>query len=601
VPGLGYPDQFTFEELCDRLQNDILLADKVFLPFSPPLSIHQQATFRAYESGDYFFHEAVRGGAKSYTTSRFNLVYGLTHLVTTVLTAPTYRQALINFNYMVGCIKENNTVRNPFPLGKELDGKIIGGGNIEARMRFKNGTVNKALPMGKGERVRGERADIMHCDEFYQMDKTMFMYHLLPILNKPEMEGDQLGLTPTRPDSKLIITTSAEYEDSFAYHFLTGTMLKKIKWEDELVAQDPNYRRKYWVLNWTFDDLKEFGYKMNKELWDLQTAELTPEEKQRALYNIWVGTAGQFFPSNLRETIASPTIKVETERRKGSDYALTIDVAMVEGGDDFVIHVWKFLGNRKMALVNSYFDNGLPNDDMALKIHEFNDKFHPEWIYMDKGGGGLSVVNSLSKRILVLKNGEQVKIDNPIVLHDDFALEGQHILIVNRPTDSKVREAFAGDAKAAEYLSNEDVLSHLMYDNMKKLLTREEPLILIPDIADITQDNYGRREIEIWDNINESVSQLRHLAVKTEEVSEGKRVVVRTKINKMPTYVWKHAKKDGGVCFCYGIVPYLLHYEDERGAEPEEPTVIVQPMYFTDSPIFNYTERAADYAHIFYQ
>lgn len=594
MPGLGHPEDFSFEELCDKLKTDMLLADKVFLPFSPPLSIHQQATYRTYEEGNFFFHQAVRGGAKSYTTSRFSLVKGLTHLMTAVETAPTYRQALINFNYIVGCIKENSTPRNPFPLVKELDGKIIGGGNIEARMRFKNGTIIKALPMGKGERVRGERADFLHCDEFYQMDKVMFMTHLLPTLNKPEMEGDQLGLTPLRPMGQLILTTSAEYEDCFAYHFLTGTILKKIKLEDQLVKEDPDFRRKYYLISWTIDDLTKFGFKMNQDIMELQTADLSADERERALYNRWVGTAGQFFKSNMREKMASSAVKVETQRQAGYDYAFTVDIAMVEGGDDFVIHVWKFLGDRKMALVNSYFDNGLPNDDMAAKIHEFNEKFQPEWIYMDKGGGGLSVTDSLSKRRLTLKDDRQINIPNPILLHNDQRLDGQHVLILNRPTDPKVQEAFSGDAKMGEMLTNEDVLSHLMYDGLRKLLDREENLIFIPDIADIQQDNYGRPEIEIWDNIQESVNQLRHLAVKTEETNDGKRVVVRTKINKMPTYVWKHAKKDGGVAFCYGLIPYLLHYEEERGAEPDEQGIIIEQTFMTDDPFMGLHERSTD-------
>lgn len=587
VPGLGY--DFSFEQLCNHLKNDIVLADAYLLPFSPKLSLHQQATFYKYQEAKFIFHEACRGGAKSYSTGRFMLVYGLINLMTGVFTAPTYRQALQTFNYAVGCIRENSTDRNFVNLARELDGRIVGGGNIEAKMKFKNGSMHKALPMGSGEKIRGERADILHCDEFYQMDKSMFNDHILPFLYKrvsnPNSADENVQ---ERVASKLILTTSAEYEECFAYSFLLNTMLPKMREEDILIESDPHYRRKYCVIDWTIDDLVTCGFELDPDIVELQMSDATVEEKNRALYNKWSGSSGQFFPTNLQDRLERANVRIEHRGEPGYQYALTVDIAQVKGGDDFIIHVWKFLGDRKMALVNSFWGNGLESDEMALKIHEFHDKFPSiETIYMDKGGGGLSVVSSLSKRKLVLSDGEEVPISRPIMLHDQVYMNGEKVLILNRPTDEKVREAFAGETgRVADFISSEDVLAHLTYDTLKTYLMREEPNIVIPYEASEVQDEYARSEVQILDNIRESVHQLRHLKMVIKELPDGTKEIVRTKVGKVPTYVWRNARKDGGVTFCYSIVPFLLHYQEERGSEPEPISMIIEPQIYNDDMAF---------------
>lgn len=568
---------FTFEELCEALKHDILLADRVLFPFSPQLSAHQQATFLEYEEGKFAFHQACRGAAKSYSTARYMLLKALTWLMTGIFTAPTFRQALLAFKYAIAILSENSTARNPINLARELDGKITGGGgsSVEARMKFKNGSILKALPMGQGERLRGERADILYCDEFYQMDQTLFKVHILPFLYKPIIENNN-PYVPKRLESKLIMTTSAEYEDCFAYHFLTHTMLPKVAQQEK-----EGGRRKYIVIDWNIDDLNACGFPLEPDIIELQTGNAPTEEKQRALYNKWTGISGQFFPGNIAEKIARPDIHIEHESDPRYSYALTVDVAISATGDDFIIHVFKFLGDRQMAFVNSFRATGLSPDDMAFQIHQFNNAFKPEIIYMDKGGGGLAVVSSLAKRKLVMSSNQEVPIDSPILLYDEVMLSGQKKLVLNRPADSRVKEALMGDRPTGqEYIAQEEVVLHLMYDGFKLLLGNEPPVIFIPEFASEKMDNYYRSEIEILDNIRESIHQLRHLAVKTIELADGTREVVRSPRTKVPMYVWKNSKKDGAIAFCYAYIPYMLHYQYELGEQVQNSPMIIQPNYY---------------------
>lgn len=515
------------------------------------------------------------------------LLKALTYLLSGIFTAPTFRQALLAFKYAIQILKENSTPRNPINLARELDGKIVGGGggSTEARMKFKTGSILKALPMGQGEKLRGERADILYCDEFYQMDQTLFKVHILPFLYKPIIESNN-PFIHKRLESKLIMSTSAEYEDCFAYHFLTHTMLPKVAQQER-----EGSRRKYIVVDWNIDDLNACGFPLEPDIIELQTGNAPAEEKQRALYNKWVGISGQFFPANLAEKISRPEIHIEHENDPRYAYALTVDIAISATGDDFIIHVFKFLGDQKMALINSFKGTGLSPDDMAYQIHNFNNKFSPETIYMDKGGGGLAVVASLAKRKLVLASNQEIPIESPILLHDEILLSGQKKLILNRASDIKVREALMGDRPSGqEYVAKDEVALHLMYDGFKQLLMQENPVIMIPEFASERTDEYYRSEIEILDNIREAVHQLRHLSVKTIELPDGTREVVRSPLNKVPLYVWKNARKDGAVTFAYGYIPYKLHYQNDLGAEVDASPIIVQPELYEHAWLQEYLD-----------
>lgn len=565
-------ENFSFEDLCNAIKHDPLLADRVLFPYSYPLSTHQKASYLEFEEGKFIFEQACRGASKSYTVARWMLLKALTQLMTGIFTAPTFRQALLAFKYAETILKENATARNPINLARELDGKIVGGGGqaVEARMRFKNGSILKALPMGDGEKLRGERADVLFCDEFFKMDQAMFRIHILPFLYKPVITEVNPFKVP-RMESKLIMATSAEYEDCFAYHFLTQTMLPKVKEQREAGG-----RRKYIVMDWNIDDLNACGFPLEPDVLALQTGNAPQEEKLRALYNKWIGISGQFFPANMAEKMARPEIHIEHEADPRHSYAMTVDVAMAREGDDFIIQIFKFLGDRKMALVNSYWNKGLSPDDMAHEIHQFNNAFNPDYIYMDKGGGGLAVVSSLAKRKLVLSSNQEIVINSPILFYDEIRLAGQKKLILNRPSDGMVREALMGNRPTGQdYIAQEEVVLHLMYDGIKNLLMGEEPLILIPEFASERTDKYYRSEVEILDNIRESVHQLRHLAVKTLELPDGTKEVVRSPKNKMPLYIWKHAKKDAAVTLCYGFIPYNLFYKNDLGADEGTASAII--------------------------
>jgi hypothetical protein len=548
----------------------ILLADGLFLPNSPKLFSFQNASMEALDDHAFIWMQAIRGAAKSYTAARFVLVKGLTNKIKVVFTAPTFRQAKHLFEYVAALIAENDDPNLPMDLGKEVDSIVRS--SERAVIRMKNGTEFIALPMGDGERIRGERADILVIDEFFNMQKSMYQSHILPFLQ---------GHKAADAVRKLILLTSAEYQDSFAYTVLTKRFLAKIVEEDKLIAANPSYKRKYMVLDINIDDVLASGYNYDMDVLEQQLAGATDEERQQALYNRWIGISGQFFPGDLYDRMISHEVQIEHEGDKDYNYCLSVDVAFEQGGDFMVIDVWKMLPERRrMALVNSYWKKGLSSDELASKIHRFNARFNPTWIVMDKGGGGLSVRDSLMKTKLIHRDNSEETVAVPILEHNELrTVNGQRKLIFNRPKDPKVGSCFADDrSRGGEHINAEDILVHLLHGGLRQTLQQDDIPILIP--ATYT-DNGGDDELNsnamIYDRIKESVLQLRHLAVKVIELSDGTKEVVKTKVNKVPAYVWKNAVKDGASAFIYGYICYKLFYKDRAQAPGRAAVPVSRP------------------------
>jgi hypothetical protein len=463
-------------------------------------------------------------------------------------------------------------------LSREIESVTLGGSKGVAIIKFRNGSIIKALPMGNGSRLRGERAQILVCDEFFLMEKTMYKSHIVPFLLGHKAKS---AIGP-----KLIMSTSAEYEDSYAYQVLTKMVLPNIARESKIAAVTPGYKRKYVCIDWNIDDIQSqrlpdgTPYQVDKDVMAILLEGASEEERQQVLFNRWVGLSGQFMPANLVDRMSSADLRIEHVAEPGAQYSLAVDVATTPDGDRFVIHVLKFLGgNNKAGLVNTFMERGLTADEMAWYIHEFNRKFDPEWIVMDKGGGGLFVSQSLSKRKLVFKDGSEKEVSMPILEHSETrALDGDKKLILTRPTDPKVRSSFAGDrVRSGEYIGSEDIFVDLLYNGMRQALTRDDIPYVIPASCGEEGDEYDRSELKILSDIRESVLQLKYLTLKYVTMPDGTREIVRSKVNRVPLYTWKTTNKDGASALFYSYIAYNLHYQESRGAESVVGMPLVRP------------------------
>lgn len=546
----------TFQDLIQRAKDDIILADHLWLPQSKKLFPFQRVTMRTLHEASVTWLEGMRGSAKSYLDARAVLCMGLMSPLKVVFTGPTFRQAMHPFNYVDTLIKENWDDELPLSLSREQIGVTVRG-SMEAVIRLQNGTVFKALPMGNGERLRGERADILVCDEFFLMEREMFQSHILPFL-LGHAEEDQV--------KKIIMSTSAEFEDSFAFSVLSKRVLPNVFREDKLWDKDPTYKRQWALLSWDINDLRAEGYNLKQDVLDLLLEGANEEEREQALFNKWKGTSGQFFPANLTEKMSSTDCRIEYSKDNVHSYGMTVDVARSLEGDNFVIHVFKFYPEtQKMHFVNSFVDKGLSASEMAAKIYHYDERFDPEWILMDKGGGGMFVRDELMKSVLEFQDGKKQEVkpkDFIIEWNENRAIPGRRKLIFNRVTDEKVGSAFADDrSRGGEYIHNEDIFAHLLYDGLRKTLLMHDIPILIPaEYGD--EGSEDEPEAAIYSRIREAIQQLRLLRMDVKTDGQGNKQVVYTKVNTVPRYKWKHATKDSAVAFCYSYILFSLMFRE---------------------------------------
>lgn len=549
----GFSD---FRDIITEIKNDIILADKFFLPNSHVLVPFQRVSMRVMSDYMLIFMQAMRGASKSYLDARFCTVDGFRNKIKVVYTGPTYRQALHPFDYALKFIEENSTANNTINLGNEIEHGPVRG-TMRAYFRQKNGTEHVALPMGSGENIRGERADYLIIDEFFNMEREMYKLHILPFL-----------LGHRAPDSKgpkLILSTSAEYADCFAHNLLVKTILPKIIQENKLAEEDSTYRRKYIVLDWNIDDVRASGYEVKQEVLDLLLDGSSEEERQQALYNKWVGTSGEFFPPNILDRAISNKVIIEYQNDPKYPYVMAIDIATADKGDRFIIHILKVMDQR-IALINTFWGRGLSGAEMAYKIHQFNNKFNPTVIVMDHAGGGLYVLAELAKSKLMFPDGSEYIVKKTLLEHDETGwLSGDRKIVLTRPGDFVVREAFAAArARGGELITTPDMLNHLMYDGFRQYLSQDEMPLLVPAFHNPGGDE-ERTELQIFELIHESVKQLRHLKREMKEFADGTKEIVKTGLAHVPKYVWKNVNRDAGVTLCYGYLAYLIHNKDNAG------------------------------------
>jgi len=409
----------------------------------------------------------------------------------------------------------------------------------------------------------------------------MFQLHVGPFLLGHKEPG---SIGP-----KLILTTSAEYEDSYCYQILTEKFYPNIIREDSIVAANPDYKRRYFVLDINVDDLAASGYILGDDVLALLLEGSSEEERQQALYNKWVGIGGQFYSGDMLDAMRDPNVKIEFRAEPGFEYGFAIDVATAEKGDQFVIHICKFLPPDKMAVVYSFWAQGQSADEMANHIHQFRNRFNPKWIFMDKGGGGLFVIQSLSKERLELSDKTKVEIKRPLLLHNEGGLmDGDRIVILNRPTDPMVRDGlFDQDSIMGDLLTQEDVMLHLMYDGFRQILRREDRKILIPATYGTGSDEH-MSEGEVFNNIRNSCTQLRALTIETKELPDGRKEIVKTQHSRVPKYKWKRKSKDGAVCMAYAYMLYRIFYRNYKEQTYADP--IVTPSNPSEANLFGLVE-----------
>lgn len=563
----GRPQFVNTETASHFFKNNLLAFDRAFLyeeQKAHPLFAFQRLMMQEAYRRQFLWIQMMRGGSKSYTIARFMLDYALMHEdVPTVITAPTFRQALLVFDYALDIIKrcarnENTSIR----LQDELASDPVRN-TTESMIRLRNGSSIRALPMGNGEKIRGVRGGLLVVDEFYQINEEMYQLHIKPFV------GVKQGGQP----SKIIHITTSAYQDCFAWKRL------------QQIAQEVREGNPaYGILDITLDDIKDSGFPLDMGMVEDSRKHDAPIVHQMTYYNLWPESSARWFEQKYIDLAQNSAHGVHIRHKPNPAYRyfVVVDLAASEHGDHTTVLVFEeHLDNEEPDLhcVWGYEAQGLDGGERAWLVHQMYETWNPEFIIYDAHAAiGKDLASELRKREIFVK-GTLHKV-TPLVHHDQFNLQGHYVLIPIAVKDTAIRLALEGPRGGVEIRSEADLKERLMTKTRDILIAGH---LLGPASANEGDPDhpdevvpYNGSDIEILDVIRDAYTQLGKIGLEKDKNGEQ----LRSDDGKL--LFTKTQGLDGAMCLVYASVGYLrlaARFETQRATTRQTPIGEVDPQY----------------------
>lgn len=536
------------QTISDFYRSDPLALDRFLLPETnrvhPPYA-HQRIILNEIWKRKFLWIQVMRGGGKTYSVARAVLDYCLAHDNTPViLTAPSFRQSLMMFDEIVKIIEREKKNENAnFKIASEVLGDIKRN-TMESVIRFRNGSLVKAVPLGDGSKVRGLRGGILVLDEAYQMTKELYESHLAPFT----------GVKQGGRDSKIIMTTTSWYQDCFAYQRL-------MQIASEVRAGNPLYS----ILDFTLEDLVEEKFPLDPDVWKDAQRHGNPTTYLMTYYNIWPASGVRWYEQKVIDDALSTAhgVPVYTKRPKGdeSSHVGVVDLAASEKGDSTVLLVARWSAKEdRFEYVYGTKRKGISSQERAWEVHKINQAFKLDYIVYDRHGAiGVDLRTDLSKsRLMVDGRVEEVV---PLVHHDDYHLRGERKLIPVQPKDTIVQRSLMGP-KDGNTIQGEDGLTNLLHTKCRELLWNGK--IVGPSIVggDPTEEgentDYSGSSQEARDTVTEAFQQLANVGLAKDKNGQQ----MTTKSGQLVFKSKAGTHDDGAMCIVYAVVA-LLRYLGE--------------------------------------
>lgn len=590
----------SIEEMIDHIRNDVVFADQFFLRESNdprnfqegtyhPLFDYQGEAMETLDKNDVVFFQASRGSAKSYTIARWCVLYALRFPnQKIVLTAPSFRQSKQVFDYVVKILESNWGVdSHVYKLEQEVDKDEIKRGH-EVIVRFANGSYIEALPMGDGTLLRGRRATVVFCDEFYLFSEAMYRSHISHFLNV------QVGGMPP----KMIYATTAFYQDCYAFQVLMeiaqfirdgvpGYAIIDVTIDDVIHSQRAqNPDDPYDTVLSSFPAARKWILHQLRTARDPVTGRLNEDEVMQ-FYNIWIKSSATFYRYDVVIGSQKKECKVFTKRPKDCTYPFVLGVDPAGHGKDKVaMGVIGCPGAEERQLNALYQWKQLRPDEIAGYIHQLVDLYGIRLIVMDKTGTlGHEIADLCCKppesnktprdcnyKTMQTINGERV--ERGIITpwdHPDAAFARAHI-ILTKPSDDKLGEGFYGP-RYDQGLGSEIDLKNAFHISMRANF--ESGKFIVP--AEISDEAYdvenplSTTDGEIMDNIREALAQFPK--IDRERVGTGESSILKT-TDRGAWYFKRPSKDDAAYAIVYANWAANIQYRQNPTNGGDGPGVL---------------------------
>ena len=254
--------------------------------------------------------------------------------------------------------------------------------------KLRNGSFIEGLPLGTGQKIRGQRYNIVIVDEYAQVAEE-----IIKLVVRPMMTVKFPGI-----ENKYIIASSAFYTWNHLY-------LQYILYN--IMSQEEPHN--YAVHEHNKDDVflipeKNRPFDMDADIIEMMRMDSTEEEfSMEVLGKFPIENMG-FISQQLidsctpKNSISSKESPIEA-LGDNSEYTMGVDAARVQGGDNFVITILKIdkANDNLKRLVYCLALNGVKYQEMIFAIRNTLMKFPVVRINMDAGGGGLTLKDLLAE------------------------------------------------------------------------------------------------------------------------------------------------------------------------------------------------------------
>jgi len=276
----------------------------------------------------------------------------------------------------------------------------------------------------------------------------------------------------------------------------------------------------------------------------------------------WVSGSTGYYNYDLVTGVRSKMVKPMLKGNQGDVYIKGVDVARsLKGkGDDFAISVIKFSFKEEFnhEFIYQVTKNNLDADQMAIDIHEVDEKFPGPILMIDPGGGGQFLTSPLSKSVIHTPFG--AKSVSPIYEVDSPEVGGKNILHWFSRGTLAIKEILGK-------MSGDDVLVNNAHSILKNYL--EKGKILVPYSEDVSlyfmrafDKDRNKEKIQLkpleqaYYNLELTMMQLQGVEQKIDRQTGKPSLTARGQFTFTST-----RKKDSAYSFLYAIFGVFLYEE----------------------------------------
>jgi hypothetical protein len=356
-------------------QNPVVAAEDFLVKKGMPLMLpaHQRIILKDLWAGKPFSMLILtRGGGKTALIAIYYCLKGILYPGERLgIISGSFRQAKKTFDEIASFYDESPILREcstkkPIRPTDECVWEITG-----------NGSIIKALPLGDGQKIRGERFYKIFIDEFPNVDREIFSSVIVPML--ATRKNPTLPPSATDERNQLILASTATWQFSWAYRLYN-------EYKKEMERSNPDYS----VYEFDCDDVGDFL--------DSSIVEYSRKHSPRIVFLMeyklyWPKDSHGWYPASLIAKCKRDFCLMEKKGKPEESYVMGIDPA--RESDLFAVAILRLTPNGKRLV---YLDaaSGATFPEMAQKIRQLKRDFNIVRIAMDYGGGGTAVRDQLA-------------------------------------------------------------------------------------------------------------------------------------------------------------------------------------------------------------